>query len=441
MRVLFIILVVFIGIESSYAQFLSTYHEQHLIYSQSTGLNSNFYNPRSKRPKRLTYVLPSFGVTLVSPQLTYGDMYDADTKTLSLVAASESGKDYSLQLNARVSYGGLSYKYQNFNFSFFHELLADGHLNVPNQMFELVTKGNAKFRDASVDINPYAFLQSTHKWSVGIDYQWEKLMAGVQFNVYTGNAYLNTNSSKLSIDFEQNFFEFGFDKDINVESSGVINYHAVDSIDVLLADNVFTGFGSFSNLGLGISAQFKYEPFESLKIYGRVDDLGYIRWNHEAEVLTDKSRSKFGGVDIRQSYVTGEPYSVEDTLYSKLNIDRQMTAFTSPLLYSLFLGIDYGLNDYVSIGGLVRARNNGAQYLFFIEPQVTLKPLDNLRLSISNIMTASNAFNPKFVLHTELGQTFGFNLAVVNPWKFGKYYDVQLLHASLGMYLKFMRGD
>ncbi len=430
-----------LGGQGLYAQFLSTYHEQQLAYSPEANRYSNFYQPKSKRPKKLTYVLPSASVTFLSPELTYGEMYEIDKKTLSLVAATESGKDYNLQLNARASYGGLSYRVKNFNFSFFHELIADAHLNVPNQMFELATEGNNKFKDTTVDINPYGYVQSTHKWSLGVDYQWERLMTGIQFNVYTGNAHLNTNESKLSIDFEENFFEFGFDKDIDVESSGVINYHSVDSVDVIITDHIISGIGSFNNLGFGVSAQFKFEPIESLKIFGRVEDLGYIRWNHQAEILTDQSRSEFGGVDIRKSYVNGETYSVQDTLYSKLSIDRQVTSFTSPLLYSLFLGVDYSVNNLLSVGGMVRTRNNGVKQLLFIEPQVTIRPIENLSVSVGNIITRSSALNPKFVLQTEINQTFGFNLALVNPWKFGKYYEANMLHASLGMYVKLIRDN
>lgn len=422
------------------AQFLSSFHEQELVYNNNPQ-DDQFYRPRSERPKVLTYVLPSFSVTLLSPKLTYGNLYVPETKTLNLVAATDSGKDFDLQLSSRFSYGGLKYKYNKFNFSLFHEYLADAQVIVPNQIFELATEGNNKFRDSSVDIDPSIFLQSTHKWSVGVDYQLDKLMVGMQVNVYSGNAYLNTNNSNLNIDFEENFFEFGFNKDINVESSGSINYHEVDSIDYIVADNVFSAAGSFSNLGLGISAQFRYEPFESLKIFGRVDDLGYIKWKDNTEVLTDQSFSQFGGFDIRQYYVSGEPYSVTDTLYSKIDISKETTSFSSALLHSIFIGVDYKLNKFVSVGGMIRSRSTGISQLLFLEPQVTVRPLDNISLSIGNIMNRNTLLNPKVVINAELGQTFGFNLALVNPWKFGKYYDASMLHASLGMYVKFLRED
>lgn len=377
----------------------------------------------------------------MSPQLTYGDIYKAETKTLDLVEATESTQDFNLQMNARWSYGGLSYKHNDFNFSLFHECVIDGYVNIPNQMFELITEGNIKFRDASVDINPSAIFQSHHKWSIGVDYFLDKLMVGIQLNTYMGNAYLNTQSSKLSINFEEHFFEFGFDKDIDVKSSGAINYVGVDQVNLTLDDNALSPLGSLKNLGFGISAQFSYKPNESFRVFGRLDDLGAIRWNNQTEILTDRSYSEFGGLDIKQSYVTGETYSVVDTLYSKIDIEKQTSAFFSPVLHSLFVGFDYRLNDFVSVGALARNRNNGVSQQFFVEPKLTINPFENFNFTLANVSHRNTLLNPKLEVHAELGNSFGFNLVLVNPWKFGRYYDAKMLHASLRMYVKLFPED
>ena len=434
MRLIFIIAIICSGVQISSAQFQSDFHTQYLIYSDNPAPD-RFYRPNAKRGSKLTFVLPSLSATLVSPHLTYGDIYKAETKTLDLVAASQSEKDFALEVNARASYGGLLYKIKNFRFSLFHEALLDSKLNVPNQIFELATEGNNKFRDSSVDVNPLVFFQSTHKWALGIDYYFEKLMVGAQFNLYTGNAYLNTHNSSVTINFEENFFEFGFDKSIDVKSSGAIDYQDINDVGVILGDNAISATGSFSNLGFGLSAQMRYQVSESLKIYGRIEDLGFIKWSLNTQTLTDDSYSQFGGLDIRESYVTGEPYSVTDTLYSKIDIDKQTDSFTSHLLYSFFVGAGYKLNDYVSIGGIVRTRDNGTAQRLFVEPHVTLSPLSDFNLSIGNVFNSNTLFNPKVVLNAEVRNRFGVNLVLVNPWKFGRYYDAEFLHASLSLYV------
>lgn len=425
--------------QAAAGQYMSSFHENQLIYGNKLVTENRYYKPKSEQSKKLTYVLPNFSATMISPQLTYGDMYVEETKTLDLTIANDSQKDFDLQLNARLSYGGLSYRMDRFRFSFFHELLADTRMFVPHHLFKLATEGNAGLANSNVEINPRAMFQSTHKWSLGADYQLDNLLVGLQANVYTGNAYLNTHSSTMKIEFEENFFQYGFDKDVMVESSGAINYSKIDSVDFMLGDNALAPTGSLSNLGFGISAQFSYELSESVKFFGRLEDFGFIKWTNDTQILEEQSYEEFGGFDIRESYVNGEAYSVEDTLYSKMEIDSYNRSFSSALLTSFFVGMNYTYNHYFSGGVMIRSKNNGFQQVFFAEPYLTVSPLNNTYITVSNIFQKDALLNPKVALRTEISNTFGLNLALVNPWQVGKYYDSNMIHASLGMYLKFIK--
>ena len=423
----------------SFGQFVSSFHEDQLLYDHNIVMESEFLVRKSEQPKRLTWVLPNFSATMVSPQLTYGDIYVEESKTLDLTLATQSGDDFDLQMNARVSYGGLSYRINNIRFSLFHDAIVDTRMNIPNHLFELVTEGNSRLVSGDIDINPQVLFSSTHKWALGFDYQKENLVLGVQANMYTGNAFLNTYNSTLNIDFGENFFEFGFDKDILVESSGAINFNTIDSVDLILKENALTTLGSFSNIGFGLSAQFSYTFNDNLRIFGRVDDIGIIRWTNETQILDEQSSESFGGFDIRESYISGQTFSIEDTLYSKLDIAHSSASFTSTLQNSFFIGANYIINDYFSAGILLRSKNNGVNQVFFLEPYITLNPFEKTSITVANFMQKSSPINPKLTLRTELGETFGINLSLVNPWRVSRYYDTKMIHASLGMYLRFLK--
>ena len=105
----------------------------------------------------------------------------------------------------------------------------------------------------------------------------------------------------------------------------------------------------------------------------------------------------------------------------------------------MFVGVDVSLNEFVSLGTIIKSRNNGTQQLLFIEPFVTFTPIENTNISIANIIHQGSPVNHKLTIQTELGNTFGLTASVVNPWRFGKYYDTNMIHASLGMYLRFLR--
>ncbi len=423
----------------SFSQFVSSFHENQLIYDYNIIKQSRFIVLKSERPKRLTWVLPTFSLTMNSPELTYGDIYVEENKTLDLTLATQSGDDFDLHMNARLSYGGLSYRIDNMRFSFFHDAIIDTRVNIPNHLFELVTEGNSRLVSSDIDINPQILFSSTHKWALGVDIQKENLLLGFQANLYTGDAFLNTNSSTLNIDFGENFFEFGFDKDILVQSSSAINYNTIDSTELILNENAISITGSLENLGFGFSFQASYTLNDKLRIFGRVDDVGFIRWSKQTQILEEQSQEAFSGFDIRETYVTGQTFSIEDTLYSKLEIANRSESFRTRLQNSFFVGANYSINEYLSAGMLVRFKNNGVEKLFFLEPYITFSPLDHTSITVANFIQKSSPVNPKLTIHTELGKTFGINLSLVNPWRVNRYYDTKLMHASLGMYLKFLK--
>ena len=222
------IILLLLGVQISYGQYTSNYHDHQLIYDHEILEESRFVLRKSEKPKRLVWILPNFSATMISPQLTYGDMYIQESKTLDLTLATASGKDFDLLANARISYGGLSFRTNKLKFSLFHDAIVDARVHLPNHLFELATEGNNRLANSDIDINPQVLFSATHKWALGVDYQMENLIVGLQTNLYTGNAYLNTHNSTLNIGFGANFFEFGFDKDILVQSSGAINYNSID---------------------------------------------------------------------------------------------------------------------------------------------------------------------------------------------------------------------
>ena len=420
------------------AQFQSNFYEQQLMFGEMVESDYLYQLSRYSQPKALTILLPSTSVSLISPELKYGDMYNANRKSLDLVAANDSGKNFNLHVNARMSYGGLRYQLNKFNVSLMHEWTSDATLFLPHHLFEAATKGNTQLANSTLVINPSAVMLNAHKWSLGLDYSFERFMAGFQFHMIRGDSYFNTNSSSVNINMEDHFFELSLDKNINVKSSGTIEYHAIDSIEVLLNDNAFSVLGSSKNTGFGISAHLKYLVNDQLTVFGRIEDLGYVKWKNESHTLTDESQSEFSGFDIRESYVSGEAYSIEDTIHGLISIVDQKTPFKSSLNHSLMVGFQYGLNDFLSIGGIARVKNNGLHQMLFMETMATVQPFDQTFITVGNIFYKTAPINFKMMLRTEISQTIGINLNLINPWRFGKYYDTKIIHASFGLYLKLL---
>jgi len=377
--------------------------------------------------------LPSVSASLVSSGYTYGDLYDAETKTLSLARAAEQNSDLNVLANVRGSYGGVEWRNGNWGLTANHEWVADISATVPMESVQLLVQGNVNIENRNVIIDPSVAYQKIHRLSIGGYLAGENGMIGAKVHLLSGVESLYTESLKVEINAQEDFFALDFRKNISVMSSGVINYNGLDDIEYIGGDQVYTPVPITTNTGIGFSVYGKANLGDKLRLYGIIDDIGSIRWTRQAVTYTDQGRSSFSGIDIRDAYLNDEEYNLQDTLYSLLSIEKDVSPFTSSIGLSLLAGLQYDLSDQLSLGVSYRGRSINGKLYSVADITARYALTDWLTLSLGNRLAAQKLLNIGLGVELSIADRFGLVMRTTNPWAFGKYYDMPYGDFSLGM--------
>ncbi len=407
---------------AAFAQFSNSYFEQRLVQ----GINKS---------ANLTVSLPSVSSALHNTGFTYGDIYERESKILNIVTAADADTDFNFVTNQRLSYGGVSVQKNDLTLSLHHEWSADASLNIPESLFDVVVDGNAQFANTNFTINPSFQYLTMHRISLGLAYSNARLHLGGQLHIYQGDESIFGKQFEINVIAQEDFFDLTFEKEIAVLSSGVINYKSIDDIDFIGNKDVFSPFPTFKNLGLGLALEGSYQVSECLKIMARVDDLGIINWRTQTAQYTDNTQSNFSGIDIRDSYVSNEPYSLKDTLYDLLSIEKSFDSFSETTAFSYFARIQYELTDNVNFGATLRGKQTATALHSVLQLHAQKILTDDLSLSVNNTSIHGSIINLGLGVNWRVEDSLHVYFNTTNPWKLFKMYDAKVFQLNFGSYI------
>lgn len=377
--------------------------------------------------------LPSVSATLVSSGYTYGDLYTAETKTLSLAKAADQNSDLNVLANVRGSYGGVDWRRGKWGITANHEWTLDGSVAVPMETVQLLVQGNVSNDTRNTIIQPSATYQKIHRLSLGGYYAGDDGLIGAKIHLLSGVESVYTESLKIEVNAQEDFFALDFRKNIVIKSSGVINYNGRDDVEYIGGDQIFTPAPLTTNRGIGLSIYGKANLGDDLRIYGIIDDIGTIKWSRQAVTYTDQSQSSFNGIDIRDSYLRDEEYSLQDTLYSLLDIQKDVAPFTSSIGLSLLAGIQYAVSDQLSLEASYHGRSINGKLYSVADIYGRYALTDAISLSLGNRFAGKKIFNIGIGVSLCIAEKLCLVINSTNPWALGRYYDLSYGDFNLGM--------
>jgi len=377
--------------------------------------------------------LPSVSVALLSSGYTYGDLYTAETKTLSLQRAADQNSDLNILANARGSYGGIEMRKENWGLTVNHEWTADISVGVSDESVQFIVQGNVNDDTRNTTISPSVTYQKMHRFSLGGYYAGHNGIIGAKLHYLNGVESLYTKELSIEVKAQEDFFALEFRKNINILSSGVLNYNSIEDITYIGGNKVFTASPITSNSGFGLSIYGKANLGDNLKVYGIVDDIGIIKWSRQAATYTDQSNSSFDGIDIRDAYFNDQEYSLKDTLYSLLSIDKDVAPFTSTIGISLFTGLQYAVSDRISIEANYHGRAINSKLFSIVDLTGRYALTDGIVLALSNKFAAKKLVNIGLGANFLIVRRLCVVLNTTNPWALRKYYDMNYGDFSIGM--------
>ena len=114
---------------------------------------------------------------------------------------------------------------------------------------------------------------------------------------------------------------------------------------------------NFSNPGFAIDFGAVYEHNEAWSFSASINDLGFINWNGDLNSFTADGQFTFDGLNIDASNIDSIGNLTDeliDSLKQAVNLTHGNKGFSTTLGPKLYVGAQYNVNHYFSLGALSR---------------------------------------------------------------------------------------
>ncbi len=320
------------------------------------------YLPKSKVSIGLP-VISSVYLNAVSTGVTFGKFlspngnraFDFDKAVDGLSKRNLASLDFntdlfSLGIRIKNSYLSLSYS-EVFNMNFAYS----------KDFFVLVFKGNAdeELLGKRADMDGLALnMNLYHQVALGLSVPvGEKLRVGARAKYLMG--LLNITTTKSQLGFTTNSEDFGLTLDgalaLNTSGFGILKNNG-DDTGQLIKDRLTKPGG---NTGLALDLGLEYALSDRLTFSGSLLNMGYIHWAEDVKNFeNDNLSATFEGFDLQE--LGADDFSKEmakklDTLQAHLKLNENTKAYSARLNPQLILAGNLALNDFNSVGTIVRS--------------------------------------------------------------------------------------
>lgn len=259
--------------------------------------------------------------------------------------------------------------------------------SVPYDFFNLLLNGNAEYmREGKPQDFSRSAISATAYLEFGVGASFplnDKLRMGARGKLLWGQANIETQINKLTLNtIENEGYVMQFDADASIRSSmpllltGAI--FTKDSIDAEFNDELTSkeyllSNLKFKNMGAAFDIGFQYKPIDKVKVFGSISDLGFIRWNNQAQQLHSKGQYDFYGVEIKpvEPFDSTKYSSQFDAIGDRL-LDTLVSTFlpefsddksyTSMIPLNIYIGGEYEVNKMLQVGLLYRGDYHKKNY-------------------------------------------------------------------------------
>ncbi len=265
---------------------------------------------------------------------------------------------FAMDFNTDLISVGVRAKNSYFSMSFSERVSTN--FTYPKDFFTLIFKGNAdeELLGKRADMDGMAYnLNVYHELAFGASLPiGEKMRVGARVKYLMGLVNITTERSKLGLTTSDENFALTLDGDLSVKTSGMgILKSEGDDITKLLQNRILK---PGANTGFALDLAAEYYLNNRISFTASALNMGYIHWVDDVKNFENSNiEYTFSGVDVQKidkDQFSRELASKLDSLKEKLDFGEGRTAYSSRLNPQLILGGNLIINDYNSIGALVR---------------------------------------------------------------------------------------
>ncbi len=268
----------------------------------------------------------------------------------NLLAADFNTDLFSLGVKIKNSYVSFSVS-EVFNMNFVY----------PKDFFVFMFKGNAddELLGKRADMNDLALnMNLYHQLALGLSVPvGEKLRVGARAKYLMGLLNITTTESKLGLTTAADNFALTLDGALALKTSGFgILKNNGDDVSKLAQDRILKPGG---NTGLALDLGLEYFLSDKITISGSMLNMGYIRWSDDVKNFENKNINyTFDGVTIEglaSDQFSKELASKLDTLKERVKFKESTDSYTARLNPQLILAGNLAVNDFNSVGAIIRS--------------------------------------------------------------------------------------
>ncbi|GEM_PF-6080668 len=373
---------------------------------QSSRVNPQFF------PDYRSYagipVLSSIYFNAYSSSLSFSDLVNRN-KSIDFSSAMNRLNDRNyFSTDMAIDWFSGGYKKGNHYFNFNVTEVLNVYISYPKELLELMWYGNGSFLGQNVYLDGLA-ADFTHyrEFSLGYSTQYDKNWTfGIKVKYLNGKSIVQTEKNALFFYTDEDSYNTYINGSYSTYTAGLFNDDGSSS-QYKLFGNKNHGVA----LDLGISYKLNKWKFDA-----SILDYGFINWRDNANVrYNDSILVKYEGIKIGNVFnveneVDSGIQSYTDTINSTLEFDVLPRSFSSELVTSFVLGLEYELNKNIDLS----AYYVHSKYREEFRPMV----LVNGNYKLKNWLVFSLNYNLNGVNYTNVGLGLTFKV------KFAQLYFV-----------------
>ena len=334
----------------------AVYSQHDLINYLESDIQSAHIKPAFIPDSTLTIVFPGFGYSISQNGPKLGNIITQNASGNNIVDVTALTSDLKDNNSLRGTFsrpmGDLYFKKGGFVVSAGYGWRFDGQLNYNKTLGEMYAFGNARFIDEEVEVSPSFSMQSFHEFKLGLAKSFNRFSFGVKGKFLSGVENISTDQASVKVLTSGDIYQLSFNNDLVINSSRIIDYTAIDDIDITTRGFSYSNFYS-ANYGMVFDVGLDAQLSDRLGVSLSVLDIGSINWDFQTSNLTSKGESEYEGVDLINYIGDTTSIALEDSLRTVLDIVETNESFTTALPMKLYFGTNYQIDSTLRLGALL----------------------------------------------------------------------------------------
>ncbi|MDX1906022.1 MAG: DUF5723 family protein [Bacteroidia bacterium] len=333
-------------------------------------LQAHQVNPAQLQDNTLTLSLPTAHVAAAHTGASWQDIVrpvaGSDSFSLDIPGAISQLRDLEhLRVSTRADWLAVGIRVRNWQFHAAASTRVSGKVSYTQDMAALAWYGNAPFAGETLDLAPDFQATAFHEAGAGVSFPVLKIFrAGVRVKYLIGLADISVSRRSLTLATGAEDYRLDLMADYQLNTS-MVSLGTADDFAPAFSPAPLT-----RNRGLGADIGIEARPGKTLTLTAGVLDLGYIRWQDQANQYHLRGTISLQGLDayamVRADSVRWDQYL--DSLTRDISISASAGAYTRALPARLYASALWKPVRFFQAGALVQ----GEVYQGTWQPSLTV---------------------------------------------------------------------